>query len=195
VNEPSSQPLRPIFQTLDRCTRNSYTRGEYIGRIAWHFVQATLFRVSPRWAYGFRRFLLRCFGAKLGPHAAVHQTVRIMHPWLLEMADRTMIGPNATVYNLGRITIGNHTLVSQEVYLCGGTHDHTDPTLPLIRSEVHIGAGVWIAAGAFIGPAVKVGDNSVIGARAVVMSDVPAGVIAAGNPCKVIRPRPMQEKT
>jgi putative colanic acid biosynthesis acetyltransferase WcaF len=118
-----------------------------------------------------------------------------MHPWLLEMGDWTMMGPNATVYNLGRITIGHHTLVSQDVYLCAGTHDHTDPTLPLIRSEVHVGAGVWIAAGAFIGPGVRVGDNTVIGARSVVMSEVPAGVIAAGNPCKVIKERPMNDRT
>jgi putative colanic acid biosynthesis acetyltransferase WcaF len=184
-----------VFQTLDRCVHGSYTRSEYIRRILWHVVQATLFRASPARAYGWRRWLLRCFGARLGHRAGIHPTVRIMHPWLLEMGDWTMIGPNATVYNLGRITIGNHTLVSQDVYLCGGTHDHADPTLPLIRSEVCIGAGVWIGAGAFIGPGVSIGDNTVIGSRAVVMKDVPAAVIAAGNPCQVIKPRLMTEKS
>jgi putative colanic acid biosynthesis acetyltransferase WcaF len=195
LNHQTPQPPPRVFQTLDRCTRNSYTRREYVGRILWHLVQVALFRTSPQRAFGWRRLLLRCFGAKLGAHAAIYPSVRIMHPWLLEMADRTMIGPGATVYNLGRITIGNHTLVSQDVYLCGGTHDHTDPTLPLIRSEVHIGAGVWVAAGAFVGPGVSVGDNSLIGARAVVMKDVPPGVIAAGNPCRVIKQRPMVDRT
>jgi putative colanic acid biosynthesis acetyltransferase WcaF len=192
----TQQPSQPpkIFQTLDRCGRNNYTRGEYIGRILWHMVQATLFRMSPQRAYGWRRMLLRCFGAKLGHRAGIHPTVKVMHPWLLEMGDWTMIGPDASVYNLGRITIGHHTLVSQDVYLCAGTHDPTDPTLPLLRREVHACAVVWTAAGAFIGPGVTVGDNCVIGARAVVMSDVPARAIAAGNPCKVIKERPMSDR-
>ena len=78
-----------------------------------------------------------------------------------------------------------------DVYLAG-THDYTKTELPLLRERVRIGHGVWIAAQAFIGPAVSIGDNSVIGARAVVVSDIPAGVVAAGNPARVIKPRTMQ---
>lgn len=181
----------PIFQTLDRNPRGNYTRGEFARRLLWHLVQATLYRIPVSRLYGWRRFLLRCFGARLGHRAGVHPTTRIMHPWLLEMGDWTMIGPGATVYNLGRITVGHHTLISQDAYLCAGTHDHSDPTMPLLKPEIHIGAGVWVAAGAFIGPGVKVGDNSVIGARAVVTRDVPPNVVAAGNPCRVLKPRPM----
>lgn len=114
-----------------------------------------------------------------------------MHPWLLEMGDWSMIGPDATVYNLGQVTIGHHSVISQDVYLCAGTHDHTKPSLPLERPTIQIGSGVWIAAGAFIGPGAVIGDNSVIGARAVVIGEIPPGVVAAGNPCKVIKPREM----
>jgi putative colanic acid biosynthesis acetyltransferase WcaF len=179
----------PIFQALDRTTRRNYSRGDYVRRLLWLFVQATLYRLPIARLYSWRRLLLRSFGAKLGHRAGVHPTTHILHPWLLEMGDWTMIGPGATVYNLGKVTIGHQTLVSQDAYLCAGTHDHTDPTMPLLKPEVRIGAGVWIAAGAFIGPGVTVGDNSVIGARAVVTSDIPPGVIAAGNPCRVIKPR------
>jgi putative colanic acid biosynthesis acetyltransferase WcaF len=185
----------PIFQTLDKNPRNNYSRAELIKRIVWQAVQATLFRLPPgSKLYGWRRFLLRSFGAKLGHRAGVHPSTRIMHPWLLEMGDWTMIGPGATVYNLGKITIGHHTVISQDTYLCAGSHDYTDPTLPLIKPEIVIGSGVWIAAGAFIGPGAMVGANSVVGARAVVTGAIPEGVVAAGNPCKVIKPRIQEGK-
>ena len=189
MSQHPKQPSTVIFQTLDRCARDNYTRGEFIRRILWQIVQATLYRVPIPRSYAWRRFLLRCFGARMGHRAGVHPTSRIMHPWLLVMGDWTMIGPGATVYNLGSVVIGHHTVISQDTYICAGTHDYTKPDLPLVKTPIRIGAGVWIAAGAFIGPGATIGDNSVIGARAVVIGDIPAGVVAAGNPCKVLKPR------
>jgi acetyltransferase-like isoleucine patch superfamily enzyme len=58
-----------------------------------------------------------------------------------------------------------------------------------LREAITIGDGVWIAAKAFIGPAVTIGDNTVVGACAVVMKDVEANVVVAGNPAKVIKAR------
>src|SRR5207248_7246530 len=85
----------------------------------------------------------------------------------------------------------SHSVLSQDVYVCAGTHDPSLPLLPLLRPPIRIGSGVWIAAQAFIGPGVTIGDNSVIGARAVVVKDIPPGVVAAGNPARVLKPRPM----
>lgn len=186
-----SEPRAGIFQTLDKTASYPYTRKEYLRRLLWNFVQATLFRWS--WPHGFRwrRFLLRSFGAKIADTGGVHASVTVFHPWLLELGEWTMIGRRTVVYNLGPIKIGDHTVISQDAYLCAGTHDFTLPTLPLQRPPIDIGAGVWIAAGAFIGPGVTIGDNCVIGARAVVFKDIPAGMVAAGNPCKVIKPREM----
>jgi putative colanic acid biosynthesis acetyltransferase WcaF len=188
---PTPPAGHAIFQTLDRCSPAPYARGEYVRKFLWTTFQFTLFRIPIKRLWGFRRFLLRCFGARLARRVGVHPTTRVVHPWLLEMDDWTMIGPGCTVYNLGPVTIGSHSVISQDVYLCAGTHDYTKPDLPLLRPPIRIGSGVWIAAGAFVGPGVTIGDNSVIGARAVVTSDVPAGVVAAGNPCRVIKPRPM----
>jgi putative colanic acid biosynthesis acetyltransferase WcaF len=188
-----TEPNRPIFLTLDRCSSANYTRGEYVRRILWQIVQATLYRlpIPTGVGYSWRRTLLRAFGARLGHRAGVHPTTRVMHPWLLEMGDWTMIGPGATVYNLGRITVGHHTVISQDCYLCAGTHDYTRPDLPLLKPEIHIGAGVWVAAGAFIGPGVSVGDNSVVAARSVVVKNVEPAMVVGGNPARVIKPRPM----
>lgn len=188
-----SETTSSIFQTLDRCPRGNYSRSEYIRRLLWRIVQATLYRVPITGLWSWRRWLLRCFGARLGRPVGVHPTTRIMHPWLLEMGDWSMLGPGVCVYNLGKVVIGRHTVISQDAYLCAGTHDYSQPHLPLIRSQICIGSGVWIGAGAFVGPDAVVGDNSVIGARAVVVGEIPPGVVAAGNPCRVIKPRPMNQ--
>lgn len=182
-----------IFQRLDQTARAPYTRGEYARRFAWLLVQNTLFRFSPPRAFGWRRWLLGLFGAKLGRHTGVRRSVRVMHPWLLEVGDWSMLGERVDVYNLGPVRIGEHTVISQDAVLCAGTHDHTKPDLPLLRPPITIGAGAWVAAEAFIGPGVTIGDNSVISARAVVMRDVPEGVIAAGNPCAVVGERAVAE--
>ncbi len=94
------------------------------------------------------------------------------------------------MYNLGPVVLGDHTVVSQNAELCAGTHDYMSRVLPLVRPAITLGNGVWVCAKAFVGPGVVVGDNTIIGACAVVTRNVPEGVIAAGNPAKVIRPRP-----
>ena len=195
---PNTEDRRPredadIFQRFDQTARFPYSVREYAMRVAWEIVGNTLFRFSPRRAYGWRNFLLRLFGANIGSHAKVRSKCKIFHPWLLALDDWSVIGDEAEVYNLGPISIGKHSMISQGTYLCAGTHDHTLPDLPLQRPPIRIGSGVWICAQAFIGPGVSVGDNSVIGARAVVAKDIPAGVIAAGNPAKVIKARRMRD--
>ncbi len=86
-------------------------------------------------------------------------------------------------------------MVSQRTHLCAGTHDYSLPDLPLRRPPIRIGSGGWICADAFIGPGVTVHDNSVVGARAVVTKDVPAGMVVAGNPARVVKTRLMRADT
>lgn len=182
-------PDRKIFQTLDKTAAYPYARSEYVRRLLWEIVQRTVFRWSLSRSYTWRRFLLKCFGAQMGHSAAVGATTKIVHPWLLKLGDWSNISGDVTVYNLGMVTIGDHSVISQDAYICAGSHDYTQPTLPLLRPPITIGNGVWIAAGAFIGPNVTIGDNTVVGARAVVMSDVEANVVVAGNPARVIKQR------
>lgn len=183
----------PIFQTLDRSASYPYPFSEYIRRVIWGVVQRTFFRFSPPRAFGWRRWLLARFGATMGCNSYVRPTTRILHPWLLSMGDWCVLADGVIIYNLGRVDIGNHSVVSQDTYVCGGTHDYTLADLPLQRKWIKIGSGVWIAAQAFIGPGVTIGNNTVIGARAVVTKDIPAGVVAAGNPARVIKPRLMRK--
>lgn len=182
-----------MFQRLDRVTAHPYAKAEYLRRAAWEIVERFVFPLLPRRAVGFRAACLRTFGARIEPGAIVRPGVRVVHPWLLSVGRHSTIGDGAIVYNLGPISIGDHTVVSQRVHLCAGTHDYRQPSLPLLRPPIRIGSGAWICVEAFIGPGVTVGDNAIVGARAVVTRDVPPGVIVAGNPARVVKNRPLPE--
>lgn len=88
------------------------------------------------------------------------------------------------------IYIGDNVMIAPNVVISTGTH----PIDPELREQVyqynlpvHIGNRVWIGAGAVIMPGVTIGDDSVIGAGSVVTKDIPSGVVAVGNPCRVLR--------
>jgi putative colanic acid biosynthesis acetyltransferase WcaF len=172
-----------------------YTRRQYAARVLWTWVQRLLIRPSPKRFWGWRRFWLRRFGARMADSSGVSPTTNILHPWLLTMEPITLLAENVTVYNLGPVTIREQTVVSQDVQLWAGTYDYSRPGFPLLRPPITVGRGVWIAAGAFIGPGVTVGDNSVVGARAVVTGDVPPGTVVAGNPARVVKSRPLAQPT
>lgn len=164
-----------------------YSTKEVTLRIIWAVVEPVFFRFSPRIFHGWRVFVLRIMGAKIGRRVQIFPSARIMFPWLLVVEDNVVIAWDVNVYNLGLISIGASTVISQQAHLCGGTHDYKLPGFLLLRTGLKIGSGCWIAADAFIGPGVTVGDNSVVAARAVVISDVEPFTLVGGNPARVIR--------
>lgn len=166
---------------------SNYTTKELILRIAWALIEPVLFRFSPRLLYGWRNCLLRLMGAKIGKYVQILPSARIMYPWLLQVGDRSVIAWDVKVYNLGQIIIGHDTVISQYSHLCGGTHDFAGERFTLLRTGLVIGSNVWIGADAFIGPGVKVNDGVVVGARTVVVKDVPSLTVVAGNPARIIR--------
>lgn len=165
-----------------------YSRREQILRLLWIPGQ-WLFRLSPRPMFGFRRVLLRCFGATIGRNVNIYPSATLYFPWNLTMGDWSCIGEWTLVYNLGPVTIGPKVTVSQRVHLCAGTHDYTDPAMPLMKPPIVIGESAWICADAFVGPGVTIGDGAVVGARSVVVRDVPAWNVVAGNPARTIKMR------
>ena len=97
---------------------------------------------------------------------------------------------NLTLVDDTYIYIGDGTMLAPNVIIATAAH----PVLPELREKglqfnkpVHIGKNCWIGSGAIILPGVSIGDHSVIGAGSVVTKDIPAGVVAVGNPCRVLR--------
>jgi putative colanic acid biosynthesis acetyltransferase WcaF len=177
---------------VDRARRSAHGPGNQLGRALWGVVQATLFRLSPRPLHGWRRMLLRLFGARLGPGARVYPRARIWAPWNLTMAAGSTIGDDVEVYCVAPIAIGAGTTVSQFSNLCAATHDFEDPAFALVPRAIRIGSNCWIAADVFVGPGVTIGDGAVVGARSGVFGDLPPWVVAAGTPARPIRPRTMK---
>lgn len=165
-----------------------YTRREQLGRVLWALC-TPLFRLSPRPFFGWRRWLLRAFGAHIGQHVNIYPSARITMPWNLVVDDGAAIGEDALIYNLGMVTIGASATISQRAHLCAGTHDYTDRTMPLLKEPVTIGPSCWICADAFVGPGVSIGEGTVVGARAVVMRPVEPWKVVAGNPARVVKDR------
>ena len=160
VSNPVSDPVSdPADLTSGYTQVSSWTVRQQLRRLAWSAVQATAFRLSFHNWYGLRNAMLRAFGARLGRRVRVRRTVRIEMPWHLTLADDVLIGDRVILYALGPISLGERTMVSQHAHLCAGTHDYRTPAYPLRRPPIAIGADCWVAADAFVGPGVTVGDR------------------------------------
>ena len=155
----------------------------------WEFCWFLFCSWTPKPLNEWRLFWLRVFDAKIDGTPFVHQRARIAVPWTLILHDRACLGDRANAYSLGEIEIGARATVAQEVYLSAGTHDFNDPNIPLVAGKIVIGEDAFIGARAFVLPGVTIGRRAIVGACSVVTKDVPENVIAAGNPCQVLRPR------
>ena len=173
------------FDIASNRSARKWTGKELVGRSLWGLAQP-LFRLSPRLLWGWRRFLLRLFGAKVGRNVQIHPSARIFIPWNLEVGDWSSIGFDALIYNLGMVRIGERVTVSQRAHLCAGSHDFRDPAMTLLKPPITVENEAWICADAFVGPGITVGKGAVVGARAVVVKDVADREIVGGNPARVI---------
>jgi maltose O-acetyltransferase len=135
-----------------------------------------------------RRIVRELFGAG-------GETVWMQPPFFCDYGANILLGErvffnfNCVVLDVCHVKIGDYTLFAPAVQIYTATH----PLNAALRRRqeyakpIEIGADVWVGGGAIICPGVKIGDRAVIGAGSVVTRDIPAGVLAAGNPCRAIR--------
>jgi putative colanic acid biosynthesis acetyltransferase WcaF len=174
--------------------RSGFTTTAKLRRFVWEVVWLLAFRTTPRWAlHGWRRFLLRCFGAKVGAGCRIAPSCRVWAPWNLTMGEFSVLGDGVDCYSMGRITIGSKVAVSQRSFLCTGSHDVRSLSRPLITGPIVIEDHVWIAAESFVHPNVVIRQGAVIGARSVVVHEMPAWSICAGHPCRKIKDRVLRD--
>lgn len=170
--------------------KSPYTLKSKIARVLWGVVQATLFRCSFHNWYGWRRRLLTLFGATIHPSVRIRRTVHVEIPWNLTIGEDSSVGDRAILYCLGPVTLGKHVGISQGAHLCAGSHDYHLRSMPLLRPPIVIEDEAWIAADAFVGPAVRVGAGAILSSRGCAMKDLEPWSIYAGNPAALVKPRP-----
>jgi len=176
------------FQDLARFGGTARGGAAWRAQLWWLF-QAVFVLPTPQYMFAWRRFALVLFGAKIGKRVLIRPGVRVTYPWNLTMGDYVWIGDNVHLYSVAEISIGSHSCISQESYLCAGTHDYRDATFAFVSTPIRVGEECWVAARSFIGPGVKIGDAAVVGAGSVVMTSVDAETIVAGNPAKLVGKR------
>lgn len=170
---------------LTRYDQSWFDRGRpgwYI--LLWWFVQGVFFPLSLHPFNGFRVWLLKLFGAKIGQGVVIRPTARFTYPWKITIGNYSWIGDDVVLYSLDRISIASNCVISQKSYLCTGSHDLRDPTFTLVTAPITIADGVWIATDCFIAPGITIGQDVVIGARSSVFKDQPSGQVCWGNPCQ-----------
>jgi putative colanic acid biosynthesis acetyltransferase WcaF len=170
--------LRPAFSFNDR-----------LRRLNWNICWALLYKTSPRPLHSWRSFLLRLFGAKMGPNCHFYPRSKVWAPWNLICANQVTAGDGVEIYNPAPITLGSHAILSQEAYLCGATHDYDDPAFPLIAYEMNIGPYAWVCARASVAPGVNVGEGAVLGLGSVATRSLEAWTVYAGVPAVKVKER------
>tara|TARA_B100001027_G_C16267083_1_gene332714 strand:- start:141 stop:689 length:549 start_codon:yes stop_codon:yes gene_type:complete len=159
----------------------------------WWLAETFLVNMSPQFMFGWRRFLYRLFGAKIGKKVKIRPSVKTTYPWKVEIGDYSWIGDEVRLYSLGKITIGKNTVISQKSYLCTASHDYLDNRFSIHSKKIIVGDSCWLSTDVFVSPGVVIGNESIIGARSSVFRDIESNSINYGSPSKKIRPRVVQE--
>lgn len=167
----------------------SFTLMHRARRSLWNLTWTVLASWTPPPLHRWRAFLLRLFGADISASARVYGSAKVWYPPNLTMEEYAVLGPNAKCYCMGRVHIGSKAVVSQGAHICAGTHDISDPHFQLIVRPIFIGDRAWVAADAFIGPGVTVGQGAVVGARAVLFKDAEPWGVYVGNPARLVKTR------
>ena len=137
-------------RSLRSFTGAGYDKGRsVVWQALWFAVMNVVFM---KWWFParLRPSLLRAFGAQIGERVFIRHRVRVLWPWKLSIGDDCWIGEGVWLLNLEPITIEHDVCLSQEAFLCTGSHDHRDPAFEYDNAPIHIGAGAWIAARATV---------------------------------------------
>jgi len=182
--------MKPVFQDLSLFTMPKGFRGRNVFVVQlWWIIQATIFSWSPDFLYGYRSWLLRLFGAKLGKNVRIRPSARITFPWKLIIGDNVWIGHESIIYNLDFIKIGSNVAIAHRVYLCTGSHNIGRITFDIESYAIDIEDEVWLPNDIYVGPGVTIGKGTVVAARSSVFKSLESGIVAVGSPARKIRNR------
>jgi len=158
-------------------------------RFFWNNIYIILFKYSPRQFFLWRSLLLKCFGAKIGVGVHIYPKVKIWAPWNIEIGNNVGISDGAVLYSQDKIKIGDRTVISENTYICTGTHDYRDKGFKLYTRPIIIAEDCWLSYGVFVHPGIIISQGVIIGACSVVIKNLSECSVYSGNPCKKIKNR------
>lgn len=157
--------------------------------LVWYFINLLFF--TSRWLpdNGFKVFLLRVFGAKVGSGVVIKPAVNIKYPWRLTIGNSVWIGEQVWIDNLDDVIIGDNVCISQGAMLLCGNHNYKKSSFDLIVGTITLEEGVWIGAQAVVCPGVICKSHALLTVGSIATANLDAYTIYQGNPAKAIRKR------
>jgi putative colanic acid biosynthesis acetyltransferase WcaF len=177
---------------LSKFDTGNYYAGPKWKILVWFFVNYYIFNSSLPWPYGFKRFLLNLFGAKVGKGLVIKVKVRIKNPWYLKIGDNCWIGESVWIDNLEFVDIADNVTISQGAMLLTGNHDYTVSSFPYRLGKITLEDGVWVGAQSVVCPGVVCESHSILTASSVATRNLEPYSIYAGNPAKFVRARKIE---
>lgn len=152
----------------------------------------TIFLPETRF-FALKCWLLKRAGVEIGKNVRICSSVRIIGDGKLSIGDNSWIGPQTLIScsSPAEVKLGSNTDIAPKVYIGTGSHEIDMIGLHSagkgVNSSIIIEDGVWICAGVFLLPGVRVGNKSIIGAGSVVTNNIPKFSLGVGNPCRIVK--------
>ena len=185
----AAEPKIASPSTQDPYRQPTYSLANRVGRQLWNICYVLLFRTSPTPFFAWRAWLLRLFGAKLGPTCRFYPRCRVWAPWNLICEDVVAVANDAELYNPSPFFMGSHMIVSQGAYICGATHLYNEPSFKEVSFPMRFGVYSWICARAAVNPGVNVGEGAILALGSVATKDLEPFGIYGGVPARKIKER------
>lgn len=149
---------------------------------AWYLTKRIFFLTSIPWPSCLKASILRKFGATVGSGSRIKPRVNIHFPWKLVLGSNVWIGEEVVILDFEPITIGSNVCLSQQVFLCSGSHNFRVPSFAYRNAPISIGDGVWLQARVFVCPGVNIGAECVVYSASFVKDNLLANHVYGGNP-------------
>ncbi len=175
--------------TLSSFNNDWYKPESAIKRLLWYICSIIFFKNGLFAFYGFKVFLLRLFGAKIGQSVLIKPSVNIKYPWLLSVGNNVWIGEDVWIDNLANVRIANDVCISQGALLLCGNHNFSMATFDLIVQPIIIEDGVWIGAKAIVTGGVICATHTVLAVGSCLSASTEAYGIYRGNPAVKVKER------
>lgn len=176
---------------LSKFDPSKYSHGKSkIVYMIWHLINFGVFQKGWMGSSGFRVFLLRTFGAKIGKGVVMNKPrINIKYPWKLEIGDFSWLGEGCWIYNMDDVKIGSHVNIAQNVMLLTGNHNFQMESFDVFTKPICVEDGVFVGASSTIAPGVKCGVNSIISVGSIVLKDTVPNGVYGGNPAQLVKMR------